>query len=210
MTIAATPAARRASAQRRLLTAARCRFAEDALAEAVSAGTRQVVLLGTALDTFASHNPYPGLRVFEITGPDLDLASAAAELDHHAAVFVIRLETGLPTTRRGSGDDVHATAAVPLPTGHRNCTSVTVTLQRVSALATGSEIVFDHPAHRTAALPGFLNDTGFELLEDLGPRELASRYLDRPIGSTHSSEPRVLRARVRHNAGRPPSSIVVR
>ncbi|MEU7145782.1 class I SAM-dependent methyltransferase [Nocardia sp. NPDC046473] len=54
----------------RLLVAARSRFAEDALAEAVAAGTEQAVILGAGLDTFAYRNPHPRLRVFEIDHPD--------------------------------------------------------------------------------------------------------------------------------------------
>ncbi|MFD7844434.1 class I SAM-dependent methyltransferase [Nocardia sp. NPDC059764] len=47
---------------RRLLAAARQRYAEDRLADAVSAGTRQVLVFGTALDTFIAHNPYRDVR----------------------------------------------------------------------------------------------------------------------------------------------------
>lgn len=54
---------------RRLFFAARARVAEDAIAEAVHAGTRQVVILGAGLDTFAYRNHNPDLRVFEIDHP---------------------------------------------------------------------------------------------------------------------------------------------
>lgn len=50
--------------------AARSRFAEDSLAAAVTAGTRQAVILGAGLDTFAYRNPHPGLTVFEVDHPD--------------------------------------------------------------------------------------------------------------------------------------------
>ncbi|MGX1758378.1 class I SAM-dependent methyltransferase [Streptomyces lydicus] len=50
--------------------AARSRFAEDSLACAVAAGTRQVVVLGAGLDTFACRNPHAGLTVFEVDHPD--------------------------------------------------------------------------------------------------------------------------------------------
>jgi methyltransferase (TIGR00027 family) len=65
--VAADPAARPI----RLFTAARSRFAEDALSIAVSRGLRQVVVLGAGLDTFALRNPYArlGLRVFEADHP---------------------------------------------------------------------------------------------------------------------------------------------
>ncbi|MEV4152599.1 class I SAM-dependent methyltransferase [Nocardia salmonicida] len=54
---------------RRLFFAARARFAEDRVAAAVAAGTRQVVVLGAGLDTFAYRNPHPELRVFEVDHP---------------------------------------------------------------------------------------------------------------------------------------------
>ncbi|MEV6068973.1 SAM-dependent methyltransferase [Nocardia sp. NPDC052001] len=56
--------------RRRLFLAARARFAEDTVAAAVATGTRQVVIVGAGLDTFAYRNPYPELRVFEVDHPD--------------------------------------------------------------------------------------------------------------------------------------------
>lgn len=56
--------------RRRLFLAARARFAEDTVADAVAAGTRQVVILGAGLDTFAYRNQHPDVRVFEVDHPD--------------------------------------------------------------------------------------------------------------------------------------------
>jgi len=53
----------------RLFMAARSRFAEDHLAEAVANGVRQYVVLGAGLDTFAYRNPFPEVRVFEVDFP---------------------------------------------------------------------------------------------------------------------------------------------
>ena len=53
----------------RLFVAVRHRFAEDALAGAVARGTRQVVVLGAGLDTFAYRNPFPDTQVFEVDHP---------------------------------------------------------------------------------------------------------------------------------------------
>ena len=53
----------------RLFIAARTRFAEDALATAVKNGTRQLIVLGAGLDTFAYRNPWPELRVCEVDHP---------------------------------------------------------------------------------------------------------------------------------------------
>ena len=49
--------------------AARSRYAEDQLAEAVAEGVAQYVVLGAGLDTFAWRNPFPSLRVFEVDFP---------------------------------------------------------------------------------------------------------------------------------------------
>ncbi len=49
--------------------AARSRYAEDRLAEAVANGVTQYVVLGAGLDTFAYRNPFSALRVFEVDFP---------------------------------------------------------------------------------------------------------------------------------------------
>ena len=55
----------------RAFMVARSRYAEDALARAVTRGATQYVILGAGLDTFAYRNPYPEpvLRVFEVDYP---------------------------------------------------------------------------------------------------------------------------------------------
>jgi methyltransferase (TIGR00027 family) len=55
----------------RALLAVRSRVAEETLAQCVAAGTRQYVILGAGLDTFAFRNAYPAsaLRVFEVDHP---------------------------------------------------------------------------------------------------------------------------------------------
>jgi len=54
----------------RLLTTARSRIAEDALAKAIAKGIRQIVILGAGFDTFALRNPH-GLQilVYEVDHP---------------------------------------------------------------------------------------------------------------------------------------------
>lgn len=49
--------------------AARSRYAEDQLANAVAKSVTQYVVLGAGLDTFAYRNPFPELRVFEVDFP---------------------------------------------------------------------------------------------------------------------------------------------
>jgi methyltransferase (TIGR00027 family) len=53
----------------RAFMAARARYAEDQLADAVHRGVTQFVILGAGLDTFGYRNPYPNLRVFEVDHP---------------------------------------------------------------------------------------------------------------------------------------------
>jgi methyltransferase (TIGR00027 family) len=55
----------------RLFVAARSRFTDDCLAEAVARGVRQIVILGAGLDTFALRNPHAalGVQVFEVDHP---------------------------------------------------------------------------------------------------------------------------------------------
>ncbi len=53
----------------RAFMAARSRYAEDQIAQAVAHGVRQCVVLGAGLDTFACRNPHPGMHVFEVDHP---------------------------------------------------------------------------------------------------------------------------------------------
>jgi methyltransferase (TIGR00027 family) len=55
----------------RLFTAARSRIAEDALSGAVERGTRQIVILGAGLDTFALRCPHGArqIRIYEVDHP---------------------------------------------------------------------------------------------------------------------------------------------
>jgi methyltransferase (TIGR00027 family) len=55
----------------RAVMVGRSRYAEDCLAQAVTAGVRQYVVLGAGLDTFAYRNAHSGdgLRVFEVDHP---------------------------------------------------------------------------------------------------------------------------------------------
>lgn len=53
----------------RAFMAARSRYSEDRLADAVGNGVTQCVILGAGLDTFAYRNPFAALRVFEVDFP---------------------------------------------------------------------------------------------------------------------------------------------
>lgn len=55
----------------RLITAARSRIAEEALARAVDSGIQQIGILGAGLDTFALRNPHIAfkIRIYEVDHP---------------------------------------------------------------------------------------------------------------------------------------------
>src|SRR5690349_6381570 len=53
----------------RLFIAARSRFSEEAMANCVGRGVRQIVILGAGLDTFSLRNPHAGATVYEIDYP---------------------------------------------------------------------------------------------------------------------------------------------
>jgi methyltransferase (TIGR00027 family) len=53
----------------RCYIAARSRYVEDRLADAVASGVTQYVVLGAGLDTFAYRNPFAALHVFEVDFP---------------------------------------------------------------------------------------------------------------------------------------------
>ena len=53
----------------RAFLVARSRYAEDLLAQAVTNGVTQYVLLGAGLDTFAYRNPHPNLHAYEVDHP---------------------------------------------------------------------------------------------------------------------------------------------
>lgn len=73
LTIAGQEGARPERRPMRLFVAARSRFADDAAAAAYARGTRQVVVLGAGLDTFALRNGHANLRVFEVDHPATQL-----------------------------------------------------------------------------------------------------------------------------------------
>lgn len=84
---------------RRLFFATRARFAEDSVAAAVATGTRQVVVLGAGLDTFAYRNQNPTLRIFEVDHPETQewkrdrLASAGIDLPETLTLVPVDFET---------------------------------------------------------------------------------------------------------------------
>lgn len=136
----------------RAFIAVRHRFAEDSLAAAVGRGTRQVVVLGAGLDTFAYRNPFPETTVFEVDYPATGawkqerLADAGIAVPANVTYVGVDFETDdLMARLVDAGLDPAAPAfflwlgVVPYLTPD----AVTATLRVISAVA-GGEVVFDY------------------------------------------------------------------
>jgi methyltransferase (TIGR00027 family) len=136
----------------RIFIAVRHRFAEDSLAAAVERGTRQVVVLGAGLDTFAYRNPFPETTVFEVDHPATGawkqerLASAGIAVPSSVTYVGVDFETDdLMTRLVDAGFDAAAPAffvwlgVVPYLT----LDAVTATLRAIASVP-GGEVVFDY------------------------------------------------------------------
>lgn len=163
--MAADPATR----PMRLFISARSRFSEDALAAAVAAETRQVVILGAGLDTFALRNPFAdeGVRVFEVDYP----ATQAWKWEQFAArgiAMPAALSLAPVDFERDSIADglIRAGFRMDRPaffqwlgvTPYLTRNAISVTLVMIAGIA-GSSVVFDyvepfeaHPVARRARL----------------------------------------------------------
>jgi methyltransferase (TIGR00027 family) len=137
----------------RLFVAARARFAEDAVREAVAAGGRQVVVLGAGLDTFAYRNPYEGVRTFEVDHPDTQgwkrarLAEGGVQIPASATFVPLDFErTSLAGGLAAAGFDSTEPGffiwlgVVPYLTAQ----AISDTLHFVGSLPAGSEVVCDY------------------------------------------------------------------
>jgi len=133
----------------RALICARSRLAEDALADAVSRGVEQYLLLGAGLDTFAWRNPYPGLTVIEADRPGAD-AWKRARLGAPAGR---RLFASVDLERDAVLPALIAAGLDPARPVFAACLGVTPYLRRESvfgllgglaSLPGGAEIVFDY------------------------------------------------------------------
>ncbi|WP_243057909.1 SAM-dependent methyltransferase [Nocardioides sp. SR21] len=217
----------------RLFIAVRHRFAEDALAAAVARGTRQVVVLGAGLDTFAYRNPYADTRVFEVdhpatggwkrerlaeTGIDVPANVTYVAVDFERDALAARLTAaGFDVTRPAfflwlgvvpylSVDAIRATLAVvaSVPDGEVALDYVRpVDRAPAEARAARQELVANvaglgeplQPGLESEELHAMLAELGFGDVEDVGRREIRSRYLGLPPGDA-DGDAHVLRARV--------------
>ncbi len=138
----------------RLFIAMRTRFAEDALAAAVTNGVRQLVVLGAGLDTYAYRGPLRDrLRIFEVDHPATQawkrerLAAAGIPLPVTLTFAPVDFEREpLPEALAASGFDPSQRSfftwlgVVPYLTREAAFT----TLRFIGSLPGGAEVVFDY------------------------------------------------------------------
>jgi methyltransferase (TIGR00027 family) len=142
------------SRRMRLFIAMRTRFAEDALAAAVERGTRQLVVLGAGLDTYAYRSPFGDrLRIFEVDRPATQawkrrrLNEAAIPLPSWLtfAPIDVERETLLEGLTAVGFDPTQRTffswlGVLPYLTRE----AIWSTLGFIAALSNGAEVVFDY------------------------------------------------------------------
>jgi methyltransferase (TIGR00027 family) len=162
----------------RAFMAVRSRYVEDRLAEAVSHGVRQYVVLGAGLDTFAYRNPFPGLRVFEVDFPATQAWKrtmlAEAGIDVPTGLTFVPLDFEHKTLAAGlaeAGFDAGAAAffgwlgVVPYLT----LAAFRATLGDIAALPAGSAVSFDY-----AVAPETLSAVGRTAFDALAGRVAAA------------------------------------
>jgi methyltransferase (TIGR00027 family) len=148
----------------RAFMAVRSRLVEDRLAEAVSRGVRQYVVLGAGLDTFAYRNPFASLRVFEVDHPATQewkremLAAAGIALPAEVTFVPLDFEhKALAEGLAEAGFDLSAPAffgwlgVVPYLT----LEAFRATLSTIAGLPAGSAVSFDY-----ALAPETLSEAG--------------------------------------------------
>jgi methyltransferase (TIGR00027 family) len=138
----------------RVQVTCRSRYAEHALARAVSAGVAQYVILGAGLDSFAYRGGQAGrVRVFEVDHPASQRAKRAALADAGVAepgnVRYVPADLSLDPLARcldAAGFDAAAPAVVSWlgVTMYLAVEAVAETLAAVARLAPGTELIADY------------------------------------------------------------------
>lgn len=160
--------------------AARSRYAEDTLAEAVTQGVRQYLLLGAGLDTFAYRSPFPAdtLQVFEVDHPATQtwkracLEEAGIPLPETVTFVPVDFErqTLADGLLRANFDPAVPTFVAWLGvTPYLSTEAIFATLRFVLTLATGSGIVFDY-----LLAPTLLSSGARQVLDALAERVAAA------------------------------------
>jgi methyltransferase (TIGR00027 family) len=138
--------------------AARSRYAEDKLADAIERGARQYVVLGAGLDTFAYRNPHEAdLRVFEVDFPATQewkrqrLAGAGIAIPASVTFAPIDFEhQTLPEGLREAGFDASKSAFFSWlgVTMYLARDTVLGTLRFIASCAPGGGVAFDYMVPR--------------------------------------------------------------
>lgn len=148
--------------RRRLVIAARSRFADDTVATAIAEGTGQVVVLGAGLDTSAYRNTRPDVRFFEVDHPDTQqwkrqqLAEAGIAVPPTLTFVPVDFETSTLAEGLAAAGFGRSRAAVFLCLGvimYLTRPSVTGTWRYVAGQGSGSVLVMDYtsPVARTSS-----------------------------------------------------------
>jgi methyltransferase (TIGR00027 family) len=138
---------------RRVFFATRARVAEDAVAAAVASGTRQIVILGAGLDTFAYRNRNPDLRVFEIDHPATQawkrqrLAAAGIDISATLTFVPVDFESQELATELESAAFVRTEPAIFIWLGvifYLTPSAARATLEYIAEQAQPVEVIFDY------------------------------------------------------------------
>jgi len=203
----------------RLFVAARTAFAEEALARAVARGTRELVVLGAGLDTFAYRNPYPQLRVFEVDHPDTQdwkrerLAEAAIAIPETLSYVPVNFETESLADRLTVADRAFFLWLGVVP--YLTRVGFDETLGFIAGVPK-SEVVFDYamspssmPPERRAALENRaarVASIGEPWQTYFGPAEIAAELASRGFGDLEDLGPAQLAERYFDRPGVPPET----
>jgi methyltransferase (TIGR00027 family) len=188
----------------RAFLAARSRFAEDQLADAVASGVRQYVVLGAGLDTFAYRNRHRdvGLRVFEVDHPSTQewkrerLTLAAVPIPPEATLVPVDFERqslAVCLASAGFRADRPAFFSWLGVAPYLTAGAFQTTLSYMAAMPPESAVVFDYAADRSTlppreqvafdALAGRVARAGEPFQLFFVPEELAARL--RHMGFHH-------------------------
>ncbi len=133
---------------------ARARYLDDLVVEQVAAGTRQYVILGAGLDTFAQRHPDVAARIFEVDQPGTQewkrrrLTEEGYPPPANLRFVPVDFEAGKswPEALAANGFDATETAVVSSTGVSMYLTSkaTKATLQQVAALASGSVLAMTY------------------------------------------------------------------
>jgi len=193
----------------------RSRVAEDTLADAVAAGTRQMVILGAGLDTFGYRNPHRRLRVFEVDHPVTQtwkrerLAAQGIAVPRSLVFVPVDFETQTLEARldaAGLRTDAPVFFSWLGVTMYLSREAIAQTLRYAgSRCAPGSTIVFDYlPAAATLpaaarrsrdALAARVAASGEPWISEFEPTELAALMRAQGFGTVRDLDADALQAR---------------